>query len=267
MATSLDSSHPFPACQPVNWEPNIPSPDVTSVSSVWSAMQETNHYLSQFQQAQQQADQACNHVIMTEAQKAAEACDIDGSKTDENAILDAYRNDLIAGKDPKKAREELEQNVEIIQQAAGKDGICIFRQVHYNGKKVSDKNIKKVAQRIANKLDKDVQVTSGNRDFVPKGSSRSSLHMVGRAVDFHIDGYSNEQAFAAILEDREEIFDEEEGYHFIHHGPHTGTGGPHLHIDHSQSGSTLLISEEGMSPETANKYPRHPLEELSDPLP
>lgn len=42
-------------------------------------------------------------------------------------------------------------------------------QVNYNGKKVSDSNIRKVLQQIADVLDADIQITSGDRNYVPKG--------------------------------------------------------------------------------------------------
>lgn len=51
-------------------------------------------------------------------------------------------------------------------------------------KTVSDANVRAVIQRIANALNRNIRVHSGDRNFVPGGGSRTSLHLVKRAGIF-----------------------------------------------------------------------------------
>lgn len=65
-------------------------------------------------------------------------------------------------------------------------------------KTVSDGNVKTILQRIADQLNKDITVYSGDRPSTQtvKGSNSGSLHVAKRAADFHIKGVSDTQGFA-----------------------------------------------------------------------
>lgn len=97
-------------------------------------------------------------------------------------------------------------------------------------KTVSDANVKDVMQKIADAAGANITVHSGDRNFVPKGGSTVSLHIQKRAADFHISGMTDAAGFAFMKANKDTIFDPKEAYEVIHHGVHTKTGGPHLHI-------------------------------------
>lgn len=101
--------------------------------------------------------------------------------------------------------------------------------VTYN-KAVSDSNVKTIMQRIANRLEKNISVHSGDRHHVPSGGSTSSLHLHHRAADFHIQGTSDRDGFAALKARYNELFDASEAYEVIHHGKYTKTEAEHLHV-------------------------------------
>lgn len=130
-------------------------------------------------------------------------------------------------------------------------------------KTVSDGNLKTVIQRISNLLNKDIIVHSGDRDFVPPGGSKNSLHKAKRAADFHISGVSDGDGFAFCKQNMNSVFDATEAYEFIHHGfytgtgtqnPQTGAGGQHLHIGHYGRGSYVTFKVEGLTRATKNQY-------------
>lgn len=102
--------------------------------------------------------------------------------------------------------------------------------INYNGKTVSDDEIKTVLRQIADLLGKDINVTSGDRNYVPPGGSPTSLHLSHRAVDFHLAGMDDGAAYQQIKINSYYIFSSSHGYEFIWHGDYTGTGGPHLHL-------------------------------------
>lgn len=99
-------------------------------------------------------------------------------------------------------------------------------------KTVSDSNLRVVIQRIANLLDKDITVHSGNRPVSQqvKGSSSKSLHVAKRAADFHIKGMTDTQGFTYFKLNMNQIFDQTEAWEVIQHRPGGATEGPHLHI-------------------------------------
>ncbi len=127
--------------------------------------------------------------------------------------------------------------------------------VTYN-KTVSDSNVKSVMQRIADKLGRNISVHSGDRTFVPKGSSTASLHIQKRAADFHIHGLTDKQGFTNIKSVFNDLFDASEAYEFIHHGPYTATGGEHLHIGRYGNGRAgyVKFKTKGLSPGTKGNY-------------
>jgi len=127
-------------------------------------------------------------------------------------------------------------------------------KVNYNGKTVSDKNIRDVLQRIADKLGADVNVTSGDRNYVPPGGSLRSDHLKKRAADFLVSGKSLKDVFEELRNSKSDIFDKDKRYQVIHHGKYTGTGGPHIHIGRQNRVPGIEFKNEGVSPETKGRY-------------
>lgn len=104
----------------------------------------------------------------------------------------------------------------------------IVMKIDWNGHKVSDPAIVKILEDLSGYFAEPVVVTSGDRSHVPQGGSTTSLHLKGRAVDFHVKGVSDRLVFEALKDQR--LFDK--GYEVIRHGQYTVTGGPHIHIGH-----------------------------------
>ena len=106
-------------------------------------------------------------------------------------------------------------------------------------KTVSDKNLHVILQRIADFLNKDIRVHSGDRPASQnvKGSSSGSLHVAHRAADFHISGMTDTEGFAYFKSNMNKIFDQTEAYEVIQHRPGGATEGPHLHIGRYGMGS------------------------------
>ena len=127
-------------------------------------------------------------------------------------------------------------------------------KVNYNGKTVSDANIKTVLQRIADQLSKNVEITSGDRTCVYKGGSKTSHHIKKRAADFYIPGYTMQQTFDKIKNKKSDIFDSDKNYQVIHHGPCTATGGQHIHVGRYASGSGVSFLVEGLTAAGKGKY-------------
>lgn len=133
--------------------------------------------------------------------------------------------------------------------------------VNYGKYRVGDQRLRDVLERIADETSRVVRLTSGDRDFVPVGGSDRSLHLLNEAVDFHIEGLSDEQAFTQLRLKRKKIFGEVEGNDFrfqiIRHGPNTETEGPHLHFGYVPEGhktSARGFLEEGATPSTKGRY-------------
>jgi hypothetical protein len=128
-------------------------------------------------------------------------------------------------------------------------------EVNYNGKTVSDENVCTVLKRIATELEKDVKVTSGDRPApLDVGAGSKSHHVQKRAADFHVDGMTDEQAFKKIQEKKDQIFDSDNKYQVIWHGPFTDTMGAHLHIGRYETGSGVSFLKEGTTAEGKGKY-------------
>jgi muramidase (phage lysozyme) len=123
-------------------------------------------------------------------------------------------------------------------------------------KATSDSHLKVVMERISELMGKTVNVHSGDRNFVPKGGSKTSLHLAHRAVDFHIADMSDSAVLQKILQNIPKVFSKSEGYEFIHHGAYTATGGPHLHIGHYDGGhkGQVIYKHEGLTPATKGVY-------------
>ncbi|GBQ96491.1 hypothetical protein AA23498_2650 [Acetobacter nitrogenifigens DSM 23921 = NBRC 105050] len=99
--------------------------------------------------------------------------------------------------------------------------------------RISDPRLLKVVQAIADRFG-DVTVISGDRDFVPNGGAKESLHLLNEAADVSVAGKTPEQLFELLIAARQEIFGQETGAAFrwqiILHGPGTKTEGHHVHI-------------------------------------
>jgi len=129
-------------------------------------------------------------------------------------------------------------------------------KVTYNGKIISDENIRTVLQRIADKLEADVNITSGDRNYVPKGGSPRSDHLRKRAADFLVSGKSLQNVFEKLINKKTDIFDKDKSYQVIHHGKYTATGGSHIHIGHRDKALGVEFKVEGLTPKTKGRYRR-----------
>ncbi len=128
--------------------------------------------------------------------------------------------------------------------------------VNYNGKAVSDEEVKLVLQAISKELKSDVNVTSGDRNYVPEGGSETSLHLSKRAADFHVDGLTDGVAYQQIVSNALNIFGVGYTYEFIWHGVYTITQGAHLHIGRIGTSpiGTVKFIQEGQTKATKGNY-------------
>ncbi len=119
-------------------------------------------------------------------------------------------------------------------------------QVQFNGKSVSSSMVSDVLRRISVAAGgKVVSVTSGDRSYVPRGGSRTSLHLQKRAADFYVQGMSLSALYSLLKSKFTEIFPAGHGFEVIFHGPNTVTGGPHMHIGHRSSNQMKWMRENG----------------------
>jgi len=123
-------------------------------------------------------------------------------------------------------------------------------------KTVSDTHLHQVLQRMSDVYGKDITVHSGDRDNVPAGGSKTSLHLARRAADFHISGLEDQDVFHSMRQHLAQVFTRSEGYEFILHGAHTATGGPHLHLGHyaAKNQGKVIFKTEGLTPATKGHY-------------
>lgn len=125
--------------------------------------------------------------------------------------------------------------------------------VSLNGKHVSDPALRNKLQQVADFFGRNVSLTSGDRDFVPKGGSKTSLHLEHRAADLHVEGLSDAQVFSQLKSSG--LLNK--GFEVIQHGPSTITGGPHVHIGHyDNTNRPSEFKVEGLSPGTKGIYRR-----------
>ena len=129
--------------------------------------------------------------------------------------------------------------------------------VNFNGKAVSDSEIKVVLQAIADYFERDVNVTSGDRKTaLDMGGKGKSLHLQNRAADFHVEGYDDGTAYMHIKVFSSAMFSKLHGYEFIWHGPHTETTGQHLHLGRYGSATTgyVKFKKEGITTDGKGRY-------------
>jgi hypothetical protein len=103
-----------------------------------------------------------------------------------------------------------------------------------------------------------VNVTSGDRDFVPSGGSLTSAHLRGDAADFHVQGETDSQVDTELKSSTSPVIT---GFNVIQHGPDTATQGAHVHIDSENRGgdsAPTRFEHEGMTPETSGHYSLDP---------
>jgi len=97
-----------------------------------------------------------------------------------------------------------------------------------------------------------VRVTSGDRNFVPKGGARDSAHLTGEAADFHVIGTADSQVYQSL---KDSISPVVSGFRLIEHGPNTVTQGAHLHLDaRNKAGHPTIYMHEGRNPRTRSVY-------------
>lgn len=120
-------------------------------------------------------------------------------------------------------------------------------RVDYQGHTVSSAGVRALLQRLADLTGRTVRVTSGDRRHVPRGGSRTSLHLHGRAADFAVDGQPLEQTFELIRARRQELF-AGGAFEVIWHQASTHTSGPHLHAGQFDDGraSELEVEARGV---------------------
>ena len=129
--------------------------------------------------------------------------------------------------------------------------------VNYNGTPVSDKHLRVILQSVADNLNQDLRITSGDRDKVLDiGGKKKSLHLQHRAADLHANGLTDAQVFVELKAKMNSIFDHTQAYEVIRHGPFTGTHGAHIHIGHYGEGKAAAVyfKKEGWTPDQKDKY-------------
>lgn len=129
--------------------------------------------------------------------------------------------------------------------------------VNYNGNTVSDEEVKKVLEAVSNFFQAPVTVTSGDRNFVPKGGSATSWHLSKKAADFHVDNNSDADVFRYMKVFVSNFFKMGYRYEFIRHGDFTATTGAHLHIACKGTANDFGYAEfieEGITSSTKNSY-------------
>jgi hypothetical protein len=116
---------------------------------------------------------------------------------------------------------------------------------------VSSSTLRKKLRSIAKFFNWHITVHHGNRVQSVQGGSSTSLHLSGRAADFHIKNVSDQAAFRKLVFHRRKLIPRE--YELIWHGTGTHTGGPHLHMGH-QAGQASEYLEEGTLASPGGKY-------------
>lgn len=132
-------------------------------------------------------------------------------------------------------------------------------QLNYNGKTVSDEEVRNVLESVCSYFESDVTVTSGDRSYVPKGGSPKSMHLLKRAADFHVANYDDATAFLHMKVFASNFFSSGNRYDLIHHGIHTETTGAHLHLGRLGSSTDwgyVKFIREGTTADTKDVYTR-----------
>lgn len=125
--------------------------------------------------------------------------------------------------------------------------------VNYNGHTVTDANVNTALANISvHEGSRIVEVTSGDRNFVPPGGAHNSAHLTGQAADFHVAGRTDSQVDQSLKESSSPV---STGLRVIQHGPNTITQGAHIHIDsRNTAGQPTVFMHEGMTPKQTGVY-------------
>jgi hypothetical protein len=125
--------------------------------------------------------------------------------------------------------------------------------VSSNGHTVTDPRVEKALSQISLYFaSSTVNVTSGDRRFVPTGGARNSAHLTGQAADFHVVGMTDSQVDQGLKDSSSPV---STGFRLIQHGPDTITQGAHLHLDsRNDVGQPTVFMHEGMSPSQTGVY-------------
>ena len=98
--------------------------------------------------------------------------------------------------------------------------------VNLNGHTVSNGRVKSALSAISQQFGSaPVEVTSGDRDFIPKGGSVTSAHLDHNAADFHVSGSSDSRVDSELRSVDSPV---KTGFNVIQHGTYTATEGPHI---------------------------------------
>jgi hypothetical protein len=127
--------------------------------------------------------------------------------------------------------------------------------VNYHEHTVSSAEARAMLDRISVQLNRPIDVTSGDRNYIPQGGAINSLHLQGRAADFHVRGMSDQEVFQAL---HGEVGSLDSGMHLLQHGPFTATEGPHLHLEYRGGKDPATFAVEGLTPQTRGRAQRIP---------
>ncbi len=110
-------------------------------------------------------------------------------------------------------------------------------------KPVSDAALRAKLQAVADALGWDISVFADDPNYVPPGASRKGLDLQKRGADFHVNGLSDAQVFAAL----KSWAGLDSGYEVIEYGPSTKSGGSRIHIGRFNSRRPSLFLVEGLT--------------------
>ncbi|MGO9270160.1 MAG: hypothetical protein ACLQOO_07895 [Terriglobia bacterium] len=125
--------------------------------------------------------------------------------------------------------------------------------VQYNPPKVGSAHIDSALSAVSLFFASNtVRVSSGDRNYVPKGGARDSAHLTREAADFRVIGIADNRAYQSL---KDPISPVGTGFRLIEHGPNTVTQGAHLHLDaRNKVGHPTVYMHEGRDPQTRSVY-------------
>ena len=128
--------------------------------------------------------------------------------------------------------------------------------IYYHHHTVSHREVRRLLETISDLYGKAVHVTSGDRNHVPKGGSKTSLHLQKRAADLFVRGVDLGKTYQDLKIYISMIFDRKRGYEVIWHGAYTKTGGPHLHIGvyKNKHAGKVRFKTEGLDAASRGEY-------------
>jgi hypothetical protein len=110
-------------------------------------------------------------------------------------------------------------------------------------KPVSDATLRATLQATAETFGWGITVVASDPNYVPPGGNKKGLDLQKRGADFHVNGLSDAQVFAAL-----ESWDGlDSGYEVIEYGPFTKPGGARIHIGRFNSKRPSMFFTEGLT--------------------